>query len=88
METYEKHEFPKGMLDRPRETKKGEPEPDPLRELAALTDTSTDNQHVLLQIEKVERWERIRERERLRPMEDKPGQGPHYEEVNPLPVVP
>jgi hypothetical protein len=91
METYEKHEFPKGMLDPPASREKarakGEPEPDPMRELAALTDTSTDNQHVELQIAKVQRWERIREREVLRPMEDKPGVGPK-EEVTPLPSLP
>jgi len=71
METYEKHEFPKGMLDRPKSaTPKGVAEPDPLRELAALTDLVDNQQRTEIEIAKVESNERIREREKLRPIDE------------------
>jgi hypothetical protein len=75
METYEKHEFPAEQLAKPRKPPAPEA-PEQLRVLAEMTDAvAPPDQRTELMKAKVERWERIREREEYRPIEDRPGVG-------------
>jgi hypothetical protein len=76
METYEKHEFPAGQLAKPRKPPAPEA-PEQLRSLAVMTDAVAPvDQHTQLMKDKVERWDRIRERESRRdldPLDPHPG---------------